>query len=147
MPIELKKMIVSFLDNEATKHIALTSKEMSLAYEKLWSKPRFKYPKRDIKFLNNISRLPIRELNVMDFSCSWVEIVGIVPNLKLLHIDATSNKGQKSLDTQLGYLKVPVVVHTRSFQLKGENFDNFLSCLEVGATSIFNLATLNGKRP
>ena len=44
IPIELKTMIISYMDTESTKNIALTSNSMKeLAYEKLWAKPRFKY--------------------------------------------------------------------------------------------------------
>ena len=78
MPIELKKIIISYMDIESTKNIALSSKEIKdLAYEKLWFKPRFKGTK-DLDFLLKILHLPIGELTVKDFSCSWVEIVGMI---------------------------------------------------------------------
>ena len=67
MPIELKKMVVSYLDTESTKSIALTSNEMKeLAYEKLWSKPRFTYPLKDIGFLHKISHLPFQRFPPMN---------------------------------------------------------------------------------
>ena len=129
MPIELKKMIVSYLDTKSCRNIALTSNEMKrLAYEKIWSKPKF-YKTKDIDFLGNISHLPIRELNVGDFSCSWVEIVGMVPSLQLLHVNLDSYERRKPFDTQLRHLRVPVVVYTNSFQLR-EDFDNFVTNLE-----------------
>ena len=50
IPIEIKKMIVTHSDSESLKDLALTSKEMrDLAYEKLWSKPRFSWLKTSNK--------------------------------------------------------------------------------------------------
>ena len=101
-----------------------------LAYEKLWFKPRFKETK-DMDFLKDISHLPIRELNVLDFSCSWVELVGVIRNLKLLHIDGTLSKRSKPFNKQLRHLMIPVVVYTGAFIFEEDNFDHFLSILKT----------------
>ena len=128
MPMELQKMIISHLDNGSTKNVALTSKKMKmLAYEKLWSKPRFDELK-DIDFLYNISHLPIQELHIVDFDCSWVEIVGILPHLRALHIDDYDHFEPNN--TQLRYLKVPVIVHLSAFDLRGEHFEHITGILE-----------------
>ena len=50
LPIELKKMIISYLDTKSLKKTALVSKELKfLSFNKLWSKPRFT-KKQDIYF-------------------------------------------------------------------------------------------------
>ena len=82
-------------------------------------------------FLKDISHLPIRELNVIDFSCSWVAIVGMIRDLKLLHIDGTFSKCSKPFDSQLRHLMIPVVVHTGAFTFEGNSFDHFLSILQT----------------
>ena len=93
----------------------------SYAGKRLWSKPRFS-SRQDLDFVQKISHFPILELHTNDFKCSWLELLCLVPQLKLLHIDTekcyqNAETVQESHLRFLTRLPVAVVVHTRAFKV------------------------------
>ena len=93
----------------------------SLSLERIWSKPRCKEQCQTAQssyiFLQRTLGFPIHELHACDFKCSWLEIQGIVPNLKLLHLDSHLYNSSSPEDTQLPFMKIPVVLYTKAFKL------------------------------
>ena len=133
LPNELLKMVVSYLDLKSAQNFSVTSRKMNrLTLWKLWSKPR--YNRKDMKFLHKISHFPIRELHVQDFKCNWLEIIALVPQLQLLHIDNDNDSKAiyyKPDESLLPFVKVPVIVYTNSFSItESEDFNKFLSILD-----------------
>ena len=130
LPNELFKMIISYLDVQTAQNVSLTSKKMYwISQSRLWSKPRYHKPK-NIDFLHTISKFPICELHTRDFDCDWVEILYMVPQLKLLHIDTSSHYFKTG--NCLRYLKVPVVLHTDSFRMEEiGQFERFLEIIDL----------------
>ena len=126
LPNELIRNIISYLDIKCLKQMCLTSKKMhSYAGKRLWSKPRFS-SRQDLDFVQKISHFPILELHTNDFKCSWLELLCLVPQLKLLHIDTekcyqNAETVQKSQLRFLTRLPVAVVVHTRAFKVEEYN--------------------------
>ena len=93
LPNELLMHIISYMNLDDAKNVSLTSKKMySLALERLWSKPRYT-PRQELtsrsilSFLRYVSRFPVSELHTREFKCSWLEIMELLPKLKLLHLD------------------------------------------------------------
>ena len=103
VPDELLQLIVSHLSTASAKSICLTSRKMrDLTLPRIWSKPNyFKYRVHNIDFLHKISRFPINELHSKNFDCSWMEIIGFLPKLKLLHVDSLQKSVYKTLSITL----------------------------------------------
>ena len=117
LPNELLNNIVSYLDNYSAKQISLTCKKMRIfAIARLWNKPTWSIVK-DMDFLGNICHFPIQELNTWYFpDCSWMGVLGFVPQLKVLHIGSIGRE-KTPQQTQLRFLKrLPLVIHTISFK-------------------------------
>ena len=136
LPNELLEMVLSHLDIKNVKTFALSSKKMyHLTIPRLWSKPRFSR-RKDLDFLNKVSKFPICELHTSDFFCNWLEIVALVPQLKVLHIDDEFGHGYGSEDMDeymtkrrnLSYIKVPVTVHTNAIR-SWRNLEHLLCIL------------------
>ena len=120
------------MDIESTKNIALTSREMKiLAYEKLWSRPKFKGFRKSSDFLKGLLHLPIRELYSDRFECSWVEVMKIAaPHIKLLHIDFECSRNRQIPNDLHNLPKIPVVIHSNVFNEEREHFERFFNLLE-----------------
>uniref|UniRef100_A0A7M5V4Q0 F-box domain-containing protein n=1 Tax=Clytia hemisphaerica TaxID=252671 RepID=A0A7M5V4Q0_9CNID len=122
LPNELISNIISYLDIKSAKQISFTSKKLrTLALQRMWSKPRFNRHNKDMDFVQQISRFPIREIHTRQLSCcSWLELVAMLPHLKLLHID-TVNYYEKAVTAQQSQLRfitqLPVVVNTNAFKM------------------------------
>ena len=99
-----------------------------LGIPRLWSKPRYSKNEKDIDFLHKISNFPIRELHTSDFSCNWLEILGLVPQLRLLHVDTAYYNYHEPEKVYLRFLKVPVIVHTKALEI-WDNFEQLLDLL------------------
>ena len=130
LPNELIKMLISYLDIRSAQNVALTSKKMhELTMERLWSKPRYTKDERDLEFLHQISHFPICVLHTRDFDCNWLEILGLVPQLQLLHVDTRLSYFVR-IETlrYLRLLKVPLIVYTEALEIP-ENFDQLLDSL------------------
>ena len=103
--------------------MSLTCKNIrTLALKRLWTKPRFNYKhKKDLDFVQNISRFPIRELHTRQLEfCSWLELVAMLPQLKLLHIDTVKfyDEAETAQQSQLRFLtQLPLVVTTKAFKM------------------------------
>ena len=122
LPNELLMHIISYMNLDDAKNVSLTSKKMySLALERLWSKPRYT-PRQELtsrsslSFLRYVSRFPVSELHTREFKCSWLETMELLPKLKLLHLDNFWTDLKVSPEeSQLSFLRVPVVLYTQIF--------------------------------
>ena len=121
LPDEVIKKIISYLAIDDAKSIALSSKKIySLSMTRLWTNRGKlnigRYNTRDLDFLYkiNVTELPIREAHCRNFDCSWLEVVSLLPQLQLLHVDIKQDDRERQCpqDSQLTYLKVPIVLHT-----------------------------------
>uniref|UniRef100_A0A7M5VDP0 F-box domain-containing protein n=1 Tax=Clytia hemisphaerica TaxID=252671 RepID=A0A7M5VDP0_9CNID len=135
LPNELLRTVISYLDIKSAKQMSLVSKRMySFALQRIWLKPRYSKPK-DIDFLQKLSKFPIRELRTRDFECSWMEILYLVPQLKLLNIELPMDKYREAeipLQSRLRFLRLPVIVHTSAFELtEQDHFDQLLKIVET----------------
>ena len=135
LPKELIQMIISFLDIEDAKNMALTSKGLhSLTLQRLWRYPCYSELK-DLYFLEKISQFPIGVLHTRDFDCTWLEVTSLVPQLKCLHVDKCGRFRDTAVDVSTSRLpflkKIPLIVHTDAFKIKEEDdFQKFFDILK-----------------
>ena len=136
LPNELLHTIISYLDIKSAKQMSLASKKMhSLALSRIWSKPRFSWSPKDVNFLQKISKFPISELHTQDFNCTWLELVALVPGLKLVHVTEpccfSTYKASTPTSSRLCFLKVPTIVHTKAMKFqKQEHFSDLLEIIK-----------------
>uniref|UniRef100_A0A7M5V8S1 F-box domain-containing protein n=1 Tax=Clytia hemisphaerica TaxID=252671 RepID=A0A7M5V8S1_9CNID len=137
LPNELLRTVISYLDIKSAKQMSLVSKRMySFALQRIWLKPRYSWPAKEIDFLEKISQFPISELHTGDFDCTWFELITLVPRLKLLHVTAPKQLSQYRIKTpkmsRLRLLKVPTIVYTKALELsEQEHFSQLSEIIEL----------------
>ena len=90
-------------------------------------------------FLEKICHFPIQELDTGHFpDCSWLEMIGLVPQLKILRIGSVGTT-KTPQESQLRYLKhLPLIIHTKSFKIN-ENEDIVQLCQIMETVNIRSL--------
>ena len=142
LPDELVKMLITYLDIEAVKNLALTSKKMhTFTTERLWSKLHYFTIKfrGSADFLEKISHLPIQEIHMKDFNtCPPLWIGETLPDLKLLHIDRWPSRDLVLESGHFENLKVPIVLHTNMLKMRSsDDFDDLLKIMKYA--NVFRL--------
>eukprot|EP00111_Clytia_hemisphaerica_P020233 TCONS_00059637-protein len=140
LPNEILYKIVKYLCIKDTKNISETSQRLyDNTLEQIWSTPRFHGNRNGRPFLEKISEFPIKELHTSDFNSCCSEIIEIIPDIELLHIDNEARDTFSNIAEELCSIEIPVVLHTKALGMEtSEDFDYFVEEI-VGSCPISEL--------